>query len=71
MPVSAIFEESEPREKPQEDMFGFLSAHGAIELLRAYAQIEDEQMRRDVLALVRSAARLAQARGAAPPTDQA
>jgi transcriptional regulator with XRE-family HTH domain len=71
VPVSAFFEESEPREKPQEDVFGFLSAHGAIELLRAYAQIEDEQMRRDVLALVRSAARLAQARGAAPPADQA
>ena len=40
-------------------MFGFLSAHGAIELLRAYALIEDEQMRRDVLALVRSVATLA------------
>lgn len=57
VPVSAFFEETEPRENAQEDVFGFLSAHGAIELLRAYAQIEDEQMRRDVLALVRSASR--------------
>lgn len=71
VPVSAFFEESEPREKTQEDVFGFLSAHGAIELLRAYAQIEDEQMRRDVLALVRSAARLAQARNAPPSANPA
>ena len=71
VPVSAFFEESEPRENAQEDVFGFLSAHGAIELLRAYAQIEDEQMRRDVLALVRSAARLAQARTAPPAADPA
>ena len=34
-------------------------------------QIEDEQMRRDVLALVRSAARLAQARTAPPAADPA
>ena len=71
VPVSAFFEESEQRANAQEDVFGFLSAHGAIELLRAYAQIEDEQMRRDVLALVRSAARLAQARSAPPPADPA
>lgn len=69
VPVSAFFEENEPREKTQEDVFGFLSAHGAIELLRAYAQIEDEQMRRDVVALVRSAARLAQARAVSPPAE--
>lgn len=71
VPVSAFFEENEPRANAQEDVFGFLSGHGAIELLRAYAQIEDEQMRRDVLALVRSAARLAQARDAAPPVETA
>ena len=35
---------------------------GPLELLRAYNQIADDQMRRDVLALVKSAARLAQAR---------
>lgn len=71
VPVSAFFEESEPRANAQEDVFGFLSGQGAIELLRAYAQIEDEQMRRDVLALVRSAARLAQSRETAPPRDPA
>ena len=71
VPVSAFFEESEPRANAQEDVFGFLSGQGAIELLRAYAQIDDEQMRRDVLALVRSAARLAQARETAPPRDPA
>ncbi len=71
VPVSAFFEESEPRENAREDVFGFLSAHGAIELLRAYAQIEDEQMRRDVLALVRSAARLAQSRSAPAPETPA
>jgi transcriptional regulator with XRE-family HTH domain len=70
VPVSAFFEESEAREKAQDDVFGFLNAHGAIEMLRAYAQIEDEQMRRDVLALVRSAARLAQARTGPPTGDQ-
>ena len=71
VPVSAFFEENEPRANAQEDVFGFLSGQGAIELLRAYAQIEDEQMRRDVLALVRSAARLAQVRETAPPRDPA
>jgi transcriptional regulator with XRE-family HTH domain len=71
VPVSAFFEENEPRENSREDVFGFLSAHGAIELLRAYAQIEDEQMRRDVLALVRSVARLAQARNVPPPINPA
>ena len=71
VPVSAFFEEGEPRENAQEDVFGFLSAHGAIELLRAYAQIEDDQMRRDVLALVRSAARVAQNRKAEATPDPA
>jgi transcriptional regulator with XRE-family HTH domain len=71
VPVSAFFEESEPRANTQEDVFGFLSGQGAIELLRAYAQIEDEQMRRDVLALVRSAARLAQVRDIPPPSETA
>ncbi len=71
VPVSAFFEESESRANTQEDVFGFLSGNGAIDLLRAYAQIDDEQMRRDVLALVRSAARLAQARDPSPPPDPA
>ncbi|MGU3536905.1 helix-turn-helix domain-containing protein [Methylobacterium sp. A54F] len=59
VPVSAFFEEGEGNE-PQQDVFGFLSAHGAIELLRAYALIQDDQMRRDVLSIVRTAARMGQ-----------
>ena len=66
VPVSAFFEDSNNPDSPQEDVFGFLNAQGAVELLRAYTQIEDDQMRRDVLALVRSAARLAHLRLNAP-----
>ena len=58
VPVSAFFEENEGEESKQADVFGFLSAHGAIELLRAYASIEDDDLRRDVLSIVRTAARL-------------
>lgn len=65
VPVSAFFEEDKPSDGPQEDVFSFLSAHGAIELLRAYAAIQDDQVRRDVLSIVRSAARLSQAKAAA------
>ena len=42
----------------QAEVFGFLRAHGAVDLLRAFASIEDDQLRREVLAIVRSAARL-------------
>ena len=65
VPVSAFFEEDKPSDGPQEDVFSFLSAHGAIELLRAYAAIQDDQVRRDVLSIVRSAERLSQAKAAA------
>ena len=58
VPVSAFFEEDDGVGSSQQaDVFGFLSAHGAIELLRAYAAIEDDDLRRDVLSLVRTAAR--------------
>lgn len=66
VPVSAFFEDSANPDSPQEDVFGFLNAQGAVELLRAYTQITDDQMRRDVLALVRSAARLAHLRLTTP-----
>lgn len=65
VPVSAFFEDEGQPDAPQEDVFGFLSAHGAIELLRAYAEIQDEQVRRDVLSIVRAAARLSHAKGEA------
>lgn len=58
VPVSAFFEDQAGGENSDDNVFGFLSAQGAIELLRAYVQIEDEQLRREVLAVVRSAARL-------------
>lgn len=61
VPVSAFFEEDEGESK-QADVFGFLSANGAIELLRAYASIQDDDLRRDVLAIVRSASRLGRKR---------
>ena len=60
VPVSAFFEEDEVG-GTQSDVFGFLSAQGAIELLRAYALIENDQLRRDVLAIVRTAAKIGQA----------
>lgn len=57
VPVSAFFEEDD-HGGTQSDVFGFLSAQGAIELLRAYALIDDDQLRRDVLAIVRTAAKM-------------
>ena len=57
VPVSAFFEEDDAG-GTQSEVFGFLSAHGAIELLQAYALIEDDQLRRDVLAIVRTAAKM-------------
>lgn len=56
VPVSAFFEEDD--NGGQSDAFGFLGTQGAIELLRAYALIGDDQLRRDVLALVRTAAKM-------------
>ncbi|MCE4223953.1 helix-turn-helix transcriptional regulator [Methylobacterium sp. C25] len=61
VPVSAFFEdEDSPGELVgrSPDVFGFLSAQGAIEVLRAYASIEDDDLRRDLLAIVRTAARM-------------
>lgn len=56
VPVSAFFEEGETGS--HNDAFGFLGTQGAIELLRAYALIEDDQLRRDVLAIVRTASKM-------------
>ncbi|GEP10021.1 helix-turn-helix domain-containing protein [Methylobacterium gnaphalii] len=61
VPVSAFFEDDDVSgevEGRSHDVFGFLSAQGAIEVLRAYASIEDDDLRRDLLALVRTAARM-------------
>ena len=69
VPVSTFFEDADTPERVQpggarEDVLGFLNGADATELLHAYAQIRDEQMRRDLLALVRSAGRLTPARAA-------
>jgi transcriptional regulator with XRE-family HTH domain len=65
VPISALFDEG--REEGGNETLAMLAVPGAIELLRAYAAIEDEQLRRDVLALVRTAVRL----GAGPVAGRA
>jgi transcriptional regulator with XRE-family HTH domain len=66
VPVSAFFDENDgPASQEQAEVFGFLRAHGAVDLLRAFASIEDDQLRREVLAIVRSAARLDRKKDAA------
>ncbi len=67
VPVSSFFE-PEP-EATTDSGPALLRVAGAVELLRAYNQIADDQMRRDVLSLVKSAARIGQTKtsdGAAP-----
>jgi transcriptional regulator with XRE-family HTH domain len=57
VPLSTLFgDECEPVE-PSGD-FAFLSIPGAVDLLKAFAAIENVQLRRDVLALALSAARM-------------
>lgn len=59
-PVSTFFEEGDTvAAGEQTAVFGFLNAPGAIDMLRAYAAIEDDQVRREVLAIVRSISRVA------------
>ena len=66
VPVSAFFDEDNAAGgQEQAEVFGFLRAHGAVDLLRAFASIEDDQLRREVLAIVRSAARLDRKKDAA------
>lgn len=62
VPVSAFFDEGDGAAGDvQTEVFSFLRTPGAIDLLRAFDAIEDDQKRREVLAIVRSAARLAAA----------
>ena len=67
VPVSSFFEADEQAEPDGSPTL--LRISGAIELLRAYNAITDEQMRRDVIALVKSAARIGQ--GGAPSSATA
>lgn len=56
VPIATLFADGEL--EINADAFAFLMEPGAIELLKAYAAIEDVQLRRDVLAIVRTAARI-------------
>ena len=58
VPVSSFFEPDRP--DASEGSPTLLRISGATELLRAYNAIADEQMRRDVIALVKAAARIGQ-----------
>ena len=61
-PVSTFFDEGDAvAVGEQAEMFSFLGAPGAVDMLRAYTAIEDDRMRREVLAIVRSVARVGQA----------
>ncbi|KQT88899.1 helix-turn-helix transcriptional regulator [Methylobacterium sp. Leaf466] len=56
VPVSTLLNEG--GEEGTSEMSGLQVEAGAIELLKAYAAIEDVDLRRNVLAIVRTAARL-------------
>lgn len=73
VPVSSFFEDETDEGRPLDESasLSFLGLAGAAELLRAYAAISDAQMRRDVLAVVKSAARLARAGDPAGASDAA
>ncbi|GJD96247.1 helix-turn-helix domain-containing protein [Methylobacterium iners] len=57
IPVSMLFDDDDP-EGDTSEAFAFLGTTGAVELLQAFATIEDAAVRRDVLVVVRSAARI-------------
>ncbi|MEE7455304.1 transcriptional regulator [Methylorubrum populi] len=62
VPVSTFFDESDTvTAGDQTELLDILSATGAVDMLRVYAAIEDDQVRREVLAIVRSVARVGQA----------
>ena len=64
-PVSAFFDEGDDAVAQEKtEAFGFLRAPGAVDLLNAFITIEDDQLRCEVLALVRSVARMERDQGA-------
>ncbi|WP_375464619.1 helix-turn-helix domain-containing protein [uncultured Methylobacterium sp.] len=70
VPVSTFFEVEADGTGPSDGAAPpFLGLPGAVDLLKAYGAIADPQMRRDVLTLVKSAARLASATGASGTSD--
>lgn len=58
--VSSFYDGDEGGGEDRAEVFRFLRTHGAIDLLQAFSVIEDEQLRRAVLEVVRSAARIEQ-----------
>lgn len=56
VPISVLFGETEGTS--QADDLALLVVADAVDLLKAYAAISDEQLRRHVLAIVRTAARM-------------
>ena len=61
VPISALFGEAEGTD--QSDVLALLVEPGAMDLLEAYAAIEDEELRHDVLARVKAAASIGRASG--------
>jgi transcriptional regulator with XRE-family HTH domain len=60
--VSSFYDGDEGGGEDRAEVFSFLRTHGAIDLLRAFSEIEDDQLRREVLAIVRTVARVEQVR---------
>ncbi|KQQ13783.1 putative transcriptional regulator, XRE family [Methylorubrum extorquens] len=63
--VSLFFEEGDDAAAQEKaEVFDLLRAPGAVDLLNAFITIEDDRLRREVLAIVRSAVRMEQDQGA-------
>jgi len=63
--VSLFFGEGDDAAAQEKaEVFDLLRAPGAVDLLNAFITIEDDWLRREVLAIVRSAARMEQDQGA-------
>ncbi|MBA9068000.1 transcriptional regulator with XRE-family HTH domain [Methylobacterium sp. RAS18] len=64
VPVSTSFEEGGALlDHGQQEVFELLRVRGAVDLLNAFITIEDDRLRREVLAIVQSAAHMEQDQG--------
>lgn len=61
VPVVSFYEEEGGAGDSRAEIFDFLRKPGAVDLLRDFAAIEDDVLRRETLAIVRSAGRLGRA----------
>jgi transcriptional regulator with XRE-family HTH domain len=57
VPVATLFEDAAETAKQPQDML-LLSTPGAVTLLKAFAEIENDELRRNVLAIVRNVGRI-------------